>query len=63
MKIPVVDVILLDVTMPRMNGFEVLQAIRRVSDTPVIMLTARGDDVDQVRGLEMGADAAVSPGA
>jgi two-component system KDP operon response regulator KdpE len=50
------DVILLDVTMPRMNGFEVLQAVRRVSDTPVIMLTARGDDVDQVRGLELGAD-------
>jgi two-component system KDP operon response regulator KdpE len=50
------DVVLLDVTMPHMNGFEVLQAIRRVSDTPVIMLTARGDDVDQVRGLELGAD-------
>jgi two-component system KDP operon response regulator KdpE len=50
------DVVLLDVTMPRMNGFEVLQAIRRVSDVPVIMLTARTDDVDQVRGLELGAD-------
>lgn len=50
------DLILLDVAMPRMNGFEVLQAIRRVSDAPVIMLTARGDDVDQVRGLELGAD-------
>jgi two-component system KDP operon response regulator KdpE len=50
------DVVLLDVTMPRMNGFDVLKAIRRVSDTPVIMLTARGDDVDQVRGLELGAD-------
>jgi two-component system, OmpR family, KDP operon response regulator KdpE len=50
------DVVLLDVTMPRMNGFEVLQAIRRVSDAPVIMLTARADDVDQVRGLELGAD-------
>ena len=47
---------LLDVTMPRMNGFEVLKAIRRVSDVPVIMLTARGEDVDQVRGLELGAD-------
>ena len=50
------DVVLLDVTMPRMTGFEVLKEIRRVSDTPVIMLTARGDDVDQVRGLELGAD-------
>jgi len=50
------DVVLLDVSMPRMNGFEVLKEIRRVSDTPVIMLTARGEDVDQVRGLELGAD-------
>src|SRR5262245_26056547 len=50
------DIVLLDVMMPRMNGFEVLKAIRQVSDVPVIMLTARGDDVDQVRGLELGAD-------
>ena len=50
------DVVLLDVTMPRMNGFEVLQHIRRVSDVPVIMLTARGEELDQVRGLELGAD-------
>jgi two-component system KDP operon response regulator KdpE len=50
------DVVLLDVSMPRMNGFEVLKAIRQVSDVPVIMLTARGEDVDQVRGLELGAD-------
>jgi len=50
------DVVLLDVNMPRMNGFEVLKAIRLVSDTPVIMLSARGEDVDQVRGLELGAD-------
>src|SRR5579884_1680127 len=50
------DVVVLDVTMPRKNGFEVLQEIRRVSDVPVIMLTARGEDTDQVRGLEMGAD-------
>src|ERR687883_2168316 len=58
MKLLVVDddPHLLDVTMPRMNGFEVLKAIRQVSDVPVIMLTARGDDVDQVRGLELGAD-------
>ena len=50
------DIVLLDVTMPRKNGFEVLKAIRQVSDVPVIMLTARGEDVDQVRGLELGAD-------
>ena len=54
------DIVLLDVTMPRMTGFEVVKEIRRVSDTPVIMLTARGDDVDQVRGLELGADDYVS---
>jgi len=50
------DIVLLDVNMPRMNGFEVLKAVRQVSDAPVIMLTARGEDVDQVRGLELGAD-------
>lgn len=50
------DVVLLDITMPRMDGFEVLQVIRRVSDVPVIMLTGRGEDIDQVRGLELGAD-------
>jgi DNA-binding response OmpR family regulator len=50
------DVLLLDVTMPKMNGFEVLEHIRRVSDVPVIMLTARGEELDQVRGLELGAD-------
>jgi two-component system KDP operon response regulator KdpE len=50
------DIVLLDVNMPRMNGFEVVKAIRQVSDVPIIMLTARGEDVDQVRGLELGAD-------
>src|SRR5437870_9913983 len=50
------DIVLLDVAMPRMNGFEVLKAIRQVSDVPVLMLTARDEDVDQVRGLELGAD-------
>jgi DNA-binding response OmpR family regulator len=50
------DIVLLDVTMPHMNGFEVLKSIRQVSDVPVIMLTARGEDIDQVRGLELGAD-------
>jgi DNA-binding response OmpR family regulator len=50
------DVVVLDVSMPGQNGFEVLQAIRKVSDVPVIMLTARGEEIDQVRGLELGAD-------
>lgn len=50
------DVIILDVTMPKMNGFETLKALRRYKDTPVIMLTARGDDLDRILGLEIGAD-------
>lgn len=50
------DVVLLDVAMPRKDGFEVLREIRRVSDVPVLMLTARGEEADQVRGLELGAD-------
>jgi DNA-binding response OmpR family regulator len=50
------DVVLLDVSMPRMTGFEVLKEIRAVSDVPVLMLTARGEETDQVRGLELGAD-------
>jgi two-component system OmpR family response regulator len=50
------DVVVLDVNMPRKNGFEVLQEIRRISDAPVIMLTARGEEAAQVRGLELGAD-------
>jgi len=54
------DIVLLDMTMPRMNGLEVLQRIRRFSDVPVIMLSARGEDIDQARGLEAGADDYVS---
>lgn len=50
------DLVLLDVSMPGMSGFQLLKEIRQLSDVPVIMLTARGQDVDQVRGLEMGAD-------
>jgi DNA-binding response OmpR family regulator len=48
--------IVLDVMLPGLNGFEVLSSIRRKSDVPVLMLTARGDDVDRIVGLEMGAD-------
>jgi two-component system response regulator CpxR len=48
--------ILLDVTLPGINGFEVLRRLRRESDVPVIMLTARGEEVDRIVGLEIGAD-------
>jgi len=50
------DVILLDVMMPDIDGFEVLETIREVSNVPVIMLTAKGEEDDRVRGLELGAD-------
>ncbi len=50
------DLVLLDVMMPDMDGFEVLRMIREVSRVPVIMLTAKGEEEDRVRGLEMGAD-------
>jgi DNA-binding response OmpR family regulator len=50
------DIVILDIAMPRMNGFEVLQKIRNVSDVPVIMLTVRSDELDKVRALEAGAD-------
>ena len=50
------DVVILDVMMPDLDGFEVLQLIRETSQVPVIMLTARGEEDDRVRGLELGAD-------
>lgn len=50
------DLILLDVMMPDLDGFEVLRLIREVSAVPVIMLTAKGEENDKVRGLELGAD-------
>lgn len=50
------DLLLLDVIMPRLNGFEVLKLLRQKSDTPVLMLTTKGDEIDKVLGLEMGAD-------
>lgn len=50
------DVIVLDVGLPKTNGFEALKQIRQQVDTPVVMLTARGDDIDRVLGLEIGAD-------
>jgi two-component system response regulator CpxR len=49
-------VVVLDVMMPKMDGFEVLKRLRRESNIPVLMLTARGDETDRIVGLEMGAD-------
>jgi len=50
------DVVLLDVALPDADGFEVLTKIRAVSDLPVLMISARGEEPDKVRGLELGAD-------
>ncbi len=50
------DLVILDVMMPRMDGFELLRELRKTRDLPVIMLTARGEVSDRVAGLEMGAD-------
>ena len=50
------DIVLLDVGLPDLDGYKVLQAIRDFSDTPVIMLTARDETMDKVKGLELGAD-------
>ena len=50
------DLIILDVMMPRLNGFESLKQIRRFSDCPVLMLTAKGEDYDQLEGFDSGAD-------
>lgn len=50
------DAVILDVMLPDLDGFEVLQLIREVSTVPVIMLTAKGEEEDRVKGLELGAD-------
>jgi len=50
------DVVLLDVMLPKFDGFEVCQAIREFSEMPIIMLTAKGGDMDKILGLEYGAD-------
>ncbi|MGH2619307.1 MAG: response regulator transcription factor [Anaerolineales bacterium] len=54
------DLILLDVMMPELDGFETLQLIREISTVPVIMLTAKGEEEDRIRGLELGADDYIS---
>ena len=53
---PGLDLVVLDVMMPEMNGMDVLKELRKESRLPVIMLTARGDDMDRILGLELGAD-------
>ena len=50
------DLLLLDVMLPKMDGFTVCQQIRDFSDVPIVMLTAKGDDMDKILGLEYGAD-------
>ena len=50
------DLVLLDVMLPKLDGFEVCQQIREFSDMPIVMLTAKGDDMDKILGLEYGAD-------
>ena len=54
------DIVLLDVMLPKHDGFEVCQAIREFSDMPIIMLTAKGEDMDKILGLEYGADDYIS---
>ena len=50
------DLILLDIMLPKIDGFEVCQHIREFSSVPIVMLTAKGDDMDKILGLEYGAD-------
>ena len=50
------DLVILDIMLPGMSGIEMLREVRQSSDVPIIMLTARGDDVDRILGLEFGAD-------
>lgn len=50
------DIVLLDIMLPKLTGFEVCQQIREFSNMPIIMLTAKGDDMDKILGLEYGAD-------
>ena len=51
-----VGIVVLDVMMPRVDGLEILRSIRAKSTVPILMLTARGEDADRIRGLELGAD-------
>jgi len=51
-----VDVVILDVGLPEINGFDLCRELRRSSDLPILFLTARGDEIDRIVGLELGAD-------
>lgn len=53
---PGVDLVVLDIMLPRVDGLEVCRRLRQTSKVPIIMLTAKGDDIDRIVGLEMGAD-------
>src|SRR5665647_2352236 len=55
-KIVQPDIVLLDVMMPKMDGFEVCREIRKTSNVPIIMITARGEDFERIMGLDIGAD-------
>lgn len=57
---PNYDIVILDVMMPNMDGFEACQEIRKVSDVPILMLTALGDDVNEIKGMNIGADDYIS---
>ncbi|MCL1873437.1 MAG: response regulator transcription factor, partial [Clostridiales bacterium] len=50
------DLVILDIMLPGMDGFEVLKKLRKTADIPVILLSARGEDIDKIRGLGLGAD-------
>ena len=50
------NIILLDVMLPKLDGFQVCQQVREFSDVPIVMLTAKGEDMDKILGLEYGAD-------
>ena len=54
------QLIIMDVMMPKMDGFEVCRKIRKKFSTPIIMLSARGESLDQIRGLDLGADDYIS---
>ncbi|MEC7470319.1 MAG: response regulator transcription factor, partial [Pseudomonadota bacterium] len=56
LSLPDIELVLLDVMLPKLNGLDVLKSLRQQSELPVLMLTARGDDLDKVLGLELGAD-------
>lgn len=57
---PNYDLVILDVMMPEIDGFEVCKEIRKVSDVPILMLTALGDDINEIKGMDIGADDYIS---